>query len=63
MQIIEKKNDLSIKEKEYFFEQGYVCVDTETTGLNYLNDKLCTIQLFCEEYSVSIPGDSGPPFR
>lgn len=57
MQIIEKKNDLSIKEKEYFFEQGYVCVDTETTGLNYLNDKLCTIQLFCEEYSVIIKFD------
>lgn len=30
MQIIEKEKDLSIKEKNFFFEMGYVCVDTET---------------------------------
>ena len=52
MQIIEK--DLSKKERDYLFEMGYVCVDTETTGLNYLNDELCTIQLFCEDFSVII---------
>lgn len=55
MQIIEK--DLSVEEKNFFFEKGYVCVDTETTGLSYLKDKLCTIQLFCEDYSVIIKFD------
>ncbi|MCI9199281.1 MAG: ribonuclease D [Lachnospiraceae bacterium] len=54
MQIIEREEDLSTKEKDYFFEKGYICIDTETTGLNYLNDNLCTIQLFCENYSVII---------
>ena len=57
MQIIEKEKDLSIKEKNFFFEMGYVCVDTETTGLSYLNDKLCTIQLFCEDYNIIIKFD------
>ena len=57
MQIIEKKNDLSIKEKDFFVEKEYICVDTETTGLNYLNDRLCTIQLFCEDYAVIIKFD------
>lgn len=54
MQIIEKTEDLSIKEKDFFFKNKYVCIDTETTGLDYLHDKLCTIQLFCENYSVII---------
>ena len=54
VQIIEKEDDLSIKERLLFFEAGYMCVDTETTGLNYLVDKLCTIQLFCEGYSIII---------
>ena len=57
MQIIEKEKDLSIKEKNFFFKMGYVCVDTETTGLSYLNDKLCTIQLFCEDYNMIIKFD------
>ena len=57
MQIIEKEKDLSIKEKNFFFKMGYVCVDTETTGLSYLNDKLCTIQLFCEDYNIIIKFD------
>ena len=57
MQIIEKEKDLSIKEKNFFFEIGYVCVDTETTGLSYLNDRLCTIQLFCEDYNIIIKFD------
>lgn len=57
MQIIEKKKDLSIKEKNFLFEMGYVCIDTETTGLSYLDDKLCTIQLFCEDFNVIIKFD------
>lgn len=52
IQIIEK--DLSTEKKDYLFEIGYVCIDTETTGLNYLDDELCTIQLFCEDYTVII---------
>lgn len=55
MQISEK--DLSTKEKDYLFEMGYVCIDTETTGLNYLKDELCTIQLFCEDFTVIIRFD------
>lgn len=54
MQIIEKEEDLSKKERDLFFEKGYVCVDTETTGLSYADDKLCTIQLFGANYSVII---------
>lgn len=57
MQIIEKDKDLSIKEKDFFYEMGYVCVDTETTGLNYLDDKLCTVQLFCENHSLILKFD------
>ena len=52
MQIIEKEKDLSIKEKNFFFKMGYVCVDTETTGLSYLNDKLCINTTFCEDYNI-----------
>ena len=52
MQIFEK--DLSENEKNYLLEMGYVCVDTETTGLNYLNDELCTIQLFSKDYAAII---------
>lgn len=55
MQISEK--DLSTKEKDYLFEVGYVCIDTETTGLNYLKDELCTIQLFCEDFTAIIRFD------
>ncbi|MCC2826592.1 ribonuclease D [Faecalicatena orotica] len=58
MQIIEKTEDLSITEKEFFFKKQYVCIDTETTGLDYLHDKLCTIQLFCENYSIIIKFDT-----
>lgn len=51
------KKDLSTKEKDYLFEMGYVCMDTETTGLNYLKDELCTIQLFCENFTTIIRFD------
>lgn len=54
LQVIEKENDISQKEKDFFIESGYVCIDTETTGLDYLSDKLCTIQLFCDRYSIII---------
>lgn len=55
MKIIEKNDsDISIEELNIFKASGYVCVDTETMGLNYLLDALCTIQLFCEECSILI---------
>lgn len=54
MQLIEKDDDLSQKEKNLFFESQYVCIDTETTGLSYINDRLCTIQLFSEGYGIII---------
>lgn len=42
-----------LKETVDFFERvGYVCVDTETTGLNYLENDLCTVQLYAEETGI-----------
>ena len=41
LQIIEKECDISQKEKDFFASAGYVCIDTETTGLDYLRDELC----------------------
>lgn len=57
MKQIEKKCDLSEEEIDIFFNHGYVCVDTETTGLSYISNKLCTIQLFCEDQSIIIRFD------
>ena len=55
MNIIMKINeDITKEELGVFKKQGYVCVDTETTGVNYLTDQLCTIQLFCEGYGILI---------
>jgi len=54
MQLIEKDDDLSDKEKNLFLKSQYICIDTETTGLSYINDKLCTIQLFSEGYCIII---------
>lgn len=54
VQIIEKVNDISHEEKELFISSGYVCIDTETTGLDYMSGELCTIQLFCDKYCVII---------
>ena len=54
LQIIEKECDISQKEKDFFASAGYVCIDTETTGLDYLRDELCTIQLFCDGCSIII---------
>ncbi len=57
MKTIEKYTDISEDEKLFFEKTGYVCVDTETTGLNYLENNLCTIQLFSEENSILIKFD------
>lgn len=54
MKLVEKENDLSIEEKDFLFKMGYVCIDTETTGLSYIENRLCTIQLFCEDYTIII---------
>lgn len=61
IQIIQ--NDLSDKEKEYIFEHKYVSVDTETTGLNYIEDDLCTIQIMCDELAIIIKFDSSQSYN
>ena len=37
---------------------GYVCVDTETTGLDYRIAELCIIQLYCDEQAIVIKYDT-----
>ncbi len=54
MKILEKYEDITDNEMKFLFKHGYVCVDTETTGLSYINDELCTIQLFCEDFIAII---------
>lgn len=54
LRIVEKESDLSQEEVELINNNGYVSIDTETTGLNYLEDKLCTIQLYADEYGIII---------
>lgn len=54
MQMVEKENDISQMEKAYLCKTGYVCVDTETTGLSYIDDILCTIQLYSEDFCAII---------
>ena len=64
MDLIEKKADISLDEFNFYVERGYVSVDTETTGLDYRTDKLCTVQLFADnlgiilQYSNSLPYDN-----
>ena len=58
LQIIEKETDLSEKELNIINDRGFVSIDTETTGLNYLEDKLCTIQLYVEDYGIIIKYDN-----
>lgn len=58
MRLFELGNqDISKELMEYFEITGYVCVDTETTGLDYLKDDLCTIQLYAEEMGVILQFD------
>ena len=54
MNLIEKKTDISLGELHFFKECGYVSIDTETTGLNYKLDRLCTIQLYAENCGIII---------
>lgn len=49
-----KNRDISEQELKLFCKCKYISIDTETTGLDFLNDKLCTIQLLCEEYAALI---------
>ena len=48
------QRDLQDQELEWFLQREYVCVDTETTGLDYKKDNLCTIQLYSEGKGVII---------
>ena len=53
--MIEKnRSDITKEELILFEECGYVCIDTETTGLNYLTDRLCTIQLYAGNTGILI---------
>lgn len=63
MQISERNTDISLEEKNFFQKKGYVSVDTETTGLNYLEHRLCIIQLFCEEYNIIIRFDKNEKYN
>lgn len=50
--------DLSIEEYEMIYKDGSVAIDTETTGLNFKKDELCTIQLYSKNCMVLIRYDS-----
>lgn len=55
MKIIEKnQKDITEFELGIFEQDGYVCVDTETTGLDYKLDALCTIQLYSSNCAILI---------
>lgn len=51
-------SDISKEFLEVCTNNGYVCVDTETTGLDYRTAELCTIQLFCDNQAVIIKYES-----
>lgn len=63
MKLFEQNTDLSEKDIAYFIKNSYVSIDTETTGLNYLEDKLCTIQLFCNNYCIIIQFDRNIDYK
>lgn len=48
------KGDITQEFLKLCEKEGYVCVDTETTGLNYKTDRLCTIQLYCNNTALII---------
>lgn len=49
-----RKEDITQEFLQLCEKEGYVCVDTETTGLNYKTDRLCTIQLYCKNTALII---------
>lgn len=51
-------SDISNEFYEICEVNKYVCVDTETTGLDYRTAALCTIQLFCDENAIIIRYES-----
>mgnify|MGYP000937812743 CR=1 FL=1 len=52
--IIKEQSDLNEQEMEDILEADYISIDTETTGLDFLNHDLCTIQLYSTNYSIII---------
>lgn len=52
-------NDLTKEELEEIKKCNYVAIDTETTGLNFMCDKLCTIQLHNDNVSFFVKIKSG----
>lgn len=63
MEIKERKYDLSLTERKQILKNKYICIDTETTGLDYKHDKLCTIQLFCEDFATIIHYDNNVSYN
>ena len=58
MKVIKRCTDITYDEIKLFEHNGYVSIDTETTGLDYVRDNLCTIQIFSEDYALVIKFDS-----
>lgn len=54
---IKNRQDITEEELELFYTNKFVSIDTETTGLNFLEDQLCTIQLFSEKCAILIKYD------
>lgn len=52
--IIHRSVDISQQELSKFCQNGIVAIDTETTGLDFMCDRLCTIQIYCKEQAVII---------
>ena len=54
METILKVGDLSLEEFELICSNKTIAVDTETTGLNFIEDKLCTIQINSRNFNTII---------
>lgn len=52
--ILKLGKDITDKEYELICCDNIVAVDTETTGLDFGQDKLCTIQIFSENFNTII---------
>lgn len=57
------KKDITEEELNLFYTNKYVSIDTETTGLNFLEDQLCTIQLFSENIAILIRFDPNAEYK
>lgn len=64
MKIINKAfNDLTKNELSELLNGDYISVDTETTGLDALHDKLCTIQIYSKEVGLLFRFDENSSYN